>query len=71
MRLIEVAETSVALQKRGSFQWSFNLEIALKTGIFVPEDSLCQINLLDTAALSEVVLFFYFKLIRRRQAGQA
>lgn len=71
MRLIGVAETSVMLQKRGSLQWSFNLEIDLKTGICVPEDSLCQINLLDSAALSELVLFFCFKFIRGQQAGQA
>lgn len=49
---------------------SFNLEIALKTGRRVPEESLCQINLLDSTALSEVVLFFYFKTYRREEGRQ-
>ena len=58
------------LKKKGSLGWSFNLEIALKTGRYVPEDSPCQINRLGSAALSRQCYSFILKLVRGRQVGQ-
>lgn len=72
MMLIGVAESPQwCWGKKAAWDGHLILEIALKSGRHVPEDSVRQINRLGSAALSRQCYSFTLKLVRGRQAGQA